>query len=219
MLPLEREPDTRIVIVDDDWLCNPDLLEDLERRFVQTERTAIGLSGARLPRRWRHMDTRIGAEIRTRPPLPWRLTFLAEPPEDVPVDLLQFGFGTIVRRDWLDDDVFELAGRDAPWRFADDVMLSGYLASKEIRRLCVAGTPLPRLLDHAKVRPLSGDGRMTARYRTAITALASALGIWPRHELAPSFPSRPSLAELRYWSGLALRKAGRFLSAASGRRA
>ena len=87
MLHEETAPRTRIVIVDDDWLCNRDLLENLEARFRPNERTAIGLSGARLPRKWSQIDVRMGSQIKTAPPLPWRLTFLAEPAEDIAVEV------------------------------------------------------------------------------------------------------------------------------------
>lgn len=209
MLPLETAPTTRIVIVDDDWLCHPDLLEGLEFRFRPDSRTAIGLSGARLPRRWSRMDVRIGPAIERAPPLPWRLTFLAEPPEDVPVDLLQFGFGTMVLREWFTDDIFELIDARRPWFFADDVLLSGYLECKGVERICVAGMRLPRPLEQAKLKPLSGEGRMTERYRAAIPALASALDIWHPRDLALAFPRKTSVADLCYWARLALRRVGR----------
>ena len=211
VLPLEPEPTTRIVIVDDDWLCNPVLLEGLEARFRPDSRTAIGLSGARLPRRWSHMEVRIGSEIERTPPVPWRLTFLAEPREDVSVDLIQFGFGSMVRREWFDDDIFDLVDAGRPWFLADDVLLSGYLEKKGVERLCVAGMRLPRPLRQAKLESLSGDGRMTERYREAIPALASELDIWSRADLAPPFPWKPTLRDLWYWAGLALRKLGRML--------
>jgi hypothetical protein len=209
VLTLETAPTTRIVIVDDDWQCRADLLEGLEQRFEPEAMTAIGLSGARLPRRWSRLDVRIGNAIEREPPLPWRLTFLAEPREDVPVDLLQFGFGAMIRRDWVGDDIFDLVDPSRPWFYADDVLLSGYLESSGVRRTCVAGMRLPTLLEQSNSNPLSGDGRMTARYRAAIPALASSLGIWRPSSLSPSFPRRPTLTDLRYWSRLMFRKARR----------
>jgi hypothetical protein len=216
VLPLERAATTRIVVVDDDWCCNPDLLASLDLRFGHGARTAIGLSGARLPRRWSRMEVRIGPSIERSPPLPWRLTFLAEPPASLSVDLLQFGFGSMLRRDWFADDIFDLVDPGLPWFYADDVLLSGYLASKGIERLCVAGMRLPQPLEQASLSPLSGDGRMTERYRRAIPALAAELGIWRRADLAPAFPRRPTLRELGYWSGLAVREVRRLAARAAG---
>jgi hypothetical protein len=209
VLPLETAPTTRVVIVDDDWQCRADLLEGLERRFEPETRTAIGLSGARLPRRWRRLDVRVGTDIESEPPLPWRLTFLAEPRTDIPVDLLQFGFGSMIRRDWVGDDIFDLVDPGRPWFYTDDVLLSGYLESRGVKRTCVGGMRLPVLLEQSSLKPLSGDGRMTARYRVAIPALASTLGIWHPRNLSPSFPLRPTLTDLRYWGRLTLRKARR----------
>jgi hypothetical protein len=210
-LTLERAPTTRILIVDDDWHCNPNLIEALEFRFRPDSRTALGLSGARLPRRWSRLDVRIGSEIEREPPLPWRLTFLGEPAKDVQVDLLQSGLGIMVRRDWFGDDIFELVETRQPWFLADDILLSGYLESKGVKRICVAGMRLPRLLEQANLKSLSGNGRMTERYRVAIPALASRLDIWQPNDLAPPFPWKPTLADLRYWSLLALRRGRRIV--------
>jgi hypothetical protein len=209
----ESDPTTRIVIVDDDWLYGPDLIEQLERKFAPEQRTAIGVSGARLPRKWWSMEQRVGKEIRDAPPLPWRLTFLAETDADLRVDLLQFGFGTIVLREWFADDLYSLAVPHEPWFYADDVLLSGYLERQSVQRLCLGGLPLPKLLDQAKLKPLSGHGRMLARYRAAIPALALRLEIWPPDALDAAFPWPPTSSDLRYWARLALarlyRRAGR----------
>ncbi len=217
VLPAETSPTTRIVIVDDDWLCNRDLLEGLELRFGPDARTAIGLSGARVPRKWSRMEVRIGSEIKSAPPLPWRLTFLAEPAEDVSVDILQFGFGAMVLRGWFADDIYAMVESHQPWFFADDVLFSGYLEQKGVRRTCVSGMRLPRTLEHAKLNPLSGDGRMTKRYRAAIPTISAMLDIWRPDELAASFPRTPTFADLRYWSLLALRKGGRIARRAVSR--
>jgi hypothetical protein len=206
---LDREPDpaTRIVIVDDDWAYREDMVEVLERRFDEHGPAAIGQSGARLPRHWSEMDSRIGPEIEAKPQLRHQLIFVAEPPHDVDVDILQYGFGALVLRGWFDDDIRDLAQPLEPLFFADDVLFSGYLASKGIRRICIAGLPLPRLLDHWNERPLHGDGRATRNYRAAIPALAARLGIWRPEELF--VPRPPVRAVLRHWASQALRTAYR----------
>ena len=90
------------------------------------------------------MAARIGPEIEARPQLRHQLVFIAESPKDAAVDILQYGFGAIVLRGWFDDDIRDLLEPLEPLFFADDVLFSGYLASKGVQRICIAGMPLPR---------------------------------------------------------------------------
>jgi FkbM family methyltransferase len=197
MLDKEPDPSTRIVIVDDDWAYGPDMLQVLERRFEEFGRAAIGSSGARLPRYWSGMEARIGREIDAKPQPRRQLIFVADSPRDVPVDILQYGFGAMVLRGWFDDDIRDLLEPLEPLFFADDVLFSGYLESRGIQRICIAGLPLPRLLDHWNTRPLHGDGRATRNYKAAIPALSARLNIWaPESLLDPHPPLRALLREL-----------------------
>jgi hypothetical protein len=189
MLERETDPSTRIVIVDDDWAYNLDMLEVLERRFEERRSAAIGLSGARLTRHWTRMTARIGNEIDANPQLRHELVFVAESPRDISVDILQYGFGAIVLRGWFDADIYDLVEPFEPLFFADDVLFSGYLEHKGIGRVCVS-LPLPRRLEHWNIRPLHGDGRATRNYQAAIPALAARLGIWRPETL---FDPRPPL--------------------------
>jgi hypothetical protein len=207
MLDKEPDPNTRIVIVDDDWAYNSDMLEVLGRRFEEYGRAAIGSSGARLPRHWSKMEARIGSEIEARPQLRHQLIFVAESPKDIAVDILQYGFGAMVLRGWFDNDIRDLLQPLEPLFFADDVLFSGYLESKGIKRICIAGMPLPRRLDHWSTRPLHGDGRATRNYKAAIPELSARLNIWAPEEL---FDPRPPVhILLRYLASRALRKAYR----------
>ena len=104
-----------------------------------------------------------------------QLVFIAESPRDAAVDILQYGFGAIVLRGWFDDDIRDLLEPLEPLFFADDVLFSGYLASKGIQRICIGGMPLPRALEHRSTRALHGDGRATRNYQAAIPALAARL--------------------------------------------
>lgn len=205
MLDREPDPSTRIVIVDDDWAYNPDMLETLERRFEQLGgRAAIGSSGARIPRHWSHMAARIGPEIKAKPHLRNQLIFVAESPEEIAVDILQYGFGALLLRGWFDNAILDLLEPLEPLFFADDVLFSGYLESKGVRRICIAGLPLPRLLDHWSTRPLHGDGRATRNYKAAIPELSARLNIWAPESLLD--PRPPMHVVLRYLASQALRK-------------
>jgi FkbM family methyltransferase len=207
VLKKEPDPSTRIVIVDDDWAYNPDLLETLESRFEEFGDAAIGSSGARLTRHWSRMTARIGPEIDLKPQLRNELVFLAESPRDVSVDILQYGFGAMVQRGWFEDDIRDLVKPLEPLFFADDVLLSGYLESKGIQRVCVKGLPLPHALAQGAFRPLHGDGRATSNYRAAIPELSRRLNIWAPETL---FDPRPSVAVVaRHLAGRALQKVRR----------
>jgi hypothetical protein len=208
MLDKEPDPNTRIVIVDDDWAYNPDTLEVLERRFEEFGgQAAIGSSGSRLPRYWSQMEARIGPEIEAKPQLRHQLIFVAESPKDIAVDILQYGFGAMVLRGWFDNDIRDLIEPLEPLFFADDVLFSGYLESKGVQRVCIAGLPLPQILDHWSTRPLHGDGRATRNYKAAIPELAARLNIWAPDELFDPHP--PAHVLLRYLATQALRKAYR----------
>jgi hypothetical protein len=210
MLNEEPAPSTRIVIVDDDWSYNQNLLEVLEQSFVRYGRCAIGSSGARLPRKWTEMQARIGPEIHAEPQMRHQLVFVAESPEDLTVDILQFGFGAMVFREWFDDDIYDLIRPLEPLFFCDDVLFSGYLESRGIERICISGLPLPRLLDHSTVRPLHGEGRATKNYKAAIPAISSMLNIWPLEERYD--PRPPVLSVLRYWCLRPVRKVCRVIA-------
>jgi hypothetical protein len=134
---------------------------------------------------------------------------VAEPARELPVDILQFGFGSMVQRGWFEDDIYSMVDPQRPWFYADDVFLSGYLEQKGIGRRCLAGLRLPLPLAHAQLSPLSGEGRMTERYRVAVPALASTLGIWSASELLHPFARIPTLSELGYWTIQALRRGQR----------
>ena len=214
MLHEESAPNTRIVTVDDDWLYNRDLLERLEDGGDRYPGSAVGLSGATLLPKWSRIDVRIGHDIETAAPTRRALTFVAEPSEDVCVDILQFGFGAMLLREWFDDDIYEMIQPEQPLFFSDDILFSGFLESRGVKRMCVSGISLPQLLDHSQLRPLSGEGRMTRNYKVAIPTISDMLGIW--HHGAAKFDLRnmPTLSDLRYSFFAMVRKIYRILQRA-----
>jgi FkbM family methyltransferase len=209
MLGREPDPATRIVIVDDDWAYDAELVENLEQRFEQLECAAVGSSGARLTRHWTAMEARIGPEIDAKPQLRHQLVFLAESPRDVPVDILQYGFGALVLRGWFGDDIRELVTPSEPLFFADDVLFSGYLESKGIRRICLEGVSLPRRLAQWAIRPLHGGGRATRNYQAAIPKLSRRLGIWEPETLLD--PRPPISVVARHVAGQTMRRVRRII--------
>jgi hypothetical protein len=110
----------------------------------------------------------------------------------------------MVLRGWFADDLRELIEPLTPLFFADDVLFSGYLESKGIKRICMAGMPLPRRLAHWNTRPLHGDGRATRNYKAAIPELSARLNIWAPEALFD--PRPPAHVLLRHLASRALRK-------------
>jgi hypothetical protein len=206
-LRAETAPETRIVIVDDDWSYDRALLERLEAKFDRYSGYAIGSSGARLPSRWSEIGVHIGPEPGSARSAQDQLSFVAEAREDFSADILQFGFGAIVLRKWFADDIYDLIQPKQPLFYCDDVLFSAYLESKGIGKMCVSGISLPRLLDHSQLHPLAGDGRMTQNYRMAIPAISRTLGIWP--QAAP--PSPLSIGALRTLGARGVRKGYRIV--------
>ena len=160
-----------------------------------------------MTRRWSEMVARIGPEIGARPQLRHQLVFLASRRRTSPWTSFNTVFGAIVLRGWFDDDIRDLLEPLEPLFFADDVLFSGYSASKGIQRICIGGMPLPRALEHRSTRALHGDGRATRNYQAAIPALAARLDIWAPDELFD--PQPPVHVVVRHLAARALRAAYR----------
>ena len=209
MLDKEPDPNTRIVIIDDDWAYNQDTLEVLERRFDEFgRRAAIGSSGGRLPRHWSQMEARIGPEIEAKPQLRHQLVFIAESPRDAAVDILQYGFGAIVLRGLVRRRHSRSARAAGAAILRRRRAVLGLSREQGHPRICIAGMRLPRPLDHRSTRPLHGDGRATRTYQAAIPKLSAQLNIWALEKL---FDPRPPLHVLCFdaLASQALRKAYR----------
>jgi hypothetical protein len=126
LLPVETGSDTLIIPVDDDIEYPPELIDKLARASVVFPDRAIGFTG------WNAMKSADKTEQKTE---------VFHLNEDVacaamfqPVHVLEGYRGVAYRRGFFEADIFKhLAALDA-FRFHDDILLSGYLASRGIAR-------------------------------------------------------------------------------------
>ena len=119
----EREPDTRIVVVDDDQIYPSDLIETLVAWSERLPEAAVCARGYRVPP---DMDqarrtTRYGTRV--------------ERPE--PVEVMQGASGFLIRRRFAGDSLFDYESAPPEAFYNDDIWLGGHLARAGIGRLVV----------------------------------------------------------------------------------
>jgi hypothetical protein len=126
-LHMEKDPNTHILYVDDDMLYHPELLSSLSQCAVYA---ALGFRGLGVT-----PDNRSLAPffVMSKAAAELKIPFMAVP-------VLEGYAGVLVRRDML--DLLELASilktPGAPKEFLnDDIVISAYLASRRIPRVCV----------------------------------------------------------------------------------
>jgi len=190
MLDAERDPGTLILVVDDDWEYPPTTLELLLQKAAALPGHAVGGSGARLKSNWKRFRVSVGADAAV-PAAADELQFVAQPPRDTAVDILQGAFGMLYSRGmFVAADLLALAPTSLaePLFFADDVLFAAYLAHRGVRKTCVSGLPMPSLLPSSKIASLSGGtgshGTMTRNYRLAVPAMQRRLGVWQNFSFA-----------------------------------
>lgn len=123
-LAREKDPNTFIITIDDDVEYPPQLIDKLVRAAVLFPNSAIGFTG------W--SVTPIKDEI----PEIWHMN------QDIagcrffqPVQVLEGTRGVIYRRNFFDNDILDHACALSSFRFHDDILFSGYLASRDIGRI------------------------------------------------------------------------------------
>lgn len=124
VLPYERDPETRIITVDDDILYDKQMVSTLLRHENAGKRGALGFSCEEMPREpshhWRVVSGAYG----------WMYPFS----RTLPCRGWLHGYqGVLYRRSFFGDDAFALNLTRGCY-FADDVRLAGYLANRGIPR-------------------------------------------------------------------------------------
>lgn len=122
LLAVESDPDTVIVPVDDDVEYPPELIERLVTAGTLLPDQAIGFTG------WNVVAGAAGAEI---------LHLNEDVPSAAilqPVHVLEGYRGVLYRRGFFDQDIFRHLEALEAFRYHDDILLSGYLASRGITR-------------------------------------------------------------------------------------
>jgi hypothetical protein len=120
----------KLVVVDDDRIYPPNLVEDLERASAAHPGCAIGLGGWRVPDDLTDRPTTLWADLRGLPPVPVKATRLREPVE---VDILQGMAGYLVQPDFFDiREVTDYSAAPEAVFFVDDVWLSGHCKARRL---------------------------------------------------------------------------------------
>jgi hypothetical protein len=138
----ERDPETAIVVIDDDQVYPREMLETLCDASDEMPEAALASRGYRIPSR---------LDIRKRVTLYG--THLQAP---LPIEIVQGSAGFFVKRRFFDDAVFDYSEAPKSAFFCDDVWFAGHLARRNIDRLVV---PFPgvfgRLASRTNRRTLS----------------------------------------------------------------
>lgn len=123
-LAREKDPRTLIITIDDDVEYPPKLIEKLLNASILFPESAIGFTGWNV--------TRIKDEIPE----------IKHMNQDIPgcrifesVQVLEGTRGVLYRRSFFDNDILTHAYMHPSFRFHDDILFSGYLASRDIGRI------------------------------------------------------------------------------------
>lgn len=130
------DPETRIITVDDDTIYPQTWLHTLLQYSNLYPNSAIGPRGRILFRR--HFKIPLSPYVVKRKLLyeKGKTIILSQSDSPKEVDILTGVWGTLYRRSFFSNDVFEL--NHCPEAFYnDDIWNSGYLAKKGIKRLCI----------------------------------------------------------------------------------
>lgn len=121
---LEELPDTRIIVVDDDRIYPPNLVEDLVQASEAAPGAALGMSGWVVPSDLVDRPTTIWSNLRMLPPAPVRARRLSRP---LRVDILQGLSGYLVRPAFFDlAAITDYAKAPGAAFFVDDVWISAH---------------------------------------------------------------------------------------------
>lgn len=177
----QNHPDCRLIYLDDDVIYDPGFVRNLAQKSEEHTHAAIGFSGTRLRSNFRQIAWRDAKHDR-HPflfyPISGTPTFSGQ---DTPVDILQGFTGVLVRPRFFHVPTFLRLVQDATlvqsvWK-SDDFIISGYLESRGIRRILVAGGTFPKL----NARPARTDDLGRTMHIQAMEAayyLQSKLNIW-----------------------------------------
>ncbi len=123
LLPIETDPETFIIPVDDDVEYPPELIERLVRAAWLHPDQAIGFTG------WILSPDDSGVDVRHMN------EEVADAAMFQPVHVLEGYRGVIYRRGFFEFDILDHLAALPAFRLHDDILLSGYLASRGVGRM------------------------------------------------------------------------------------
>jgi hypothetical protein len=164
-LAREKEPDTRIIVVDDDQIYPRNMVETLVGWSERLPEAVVCARGFWVP---------AGYQIEARN------TLLGEhlsQPE--PIEILQGSGSYLVRRRFFEDDVFDYSAAPEEAFFQDDIWFSAHLARRDIQRLVVPfGNCYSRIESWAARNTLSLWGGENRDGRVDETLLSYFADVW-----------------------------------------
>jgi hypothetical protein len=146
----DEAPDTKLLVVDDDKLYPPNLLEHFERAAQALPDSALGSSGWIVPADLTDRTVTLWRNWRGVPPARLKATRVRRPEA---VDIIQGHSGYLVRPRFFEPDrlIADYAGAPPAAFFVDDVWISAYCrATKYIvpaSRFCFVSYSRNRLYD------------------------------------------------------------------------
>lgn len=150
----DLEPSQALLVVDDDKLYAPCLVDDMHRASHARPDIAIGSSGWSVPEDLTHQRVTSWLNLRGKPPARLKASVLRSP---VRVDILQGYSGYLVRPAFFDvDQLIEgYAGAPPEAFFVDDVWISGHCNAEKwvlpARRFCFVSWRRVRLHDRTSL--------------------------------------------------------------------
>ena len=171
---LSKEKDTILVIVDDDCIHDTSCIETLLQKMDGSEGTCFCFSGGIFSRYPEVVSKFCVAEtIQSN-----SLTILKNNEKDCNVDVIQ-GFGMFALRPyWFDGLNLERIKSPEIFNYSDDILLSGLLRHLDILSVQVHPYHSPKILDHANINPIHGEGRLIKLTLNAVIFLQKEFNIW-----------------------------------------
>jgi len=147
---LDQAPDQKLLIVDDDKLYPPDMVERFDLAADAFPESALGSSGWTVPADLTDRTVTLWRNFRGLPPARLKATRITRPRR---VDILQGHSGYLVRPRFFEPErlVGDYAGAPAAAFYVDDVWISAYCRAPKLivpaRRFCFVSWRLNRLYD------------------------------------------------------------------------
>lgn len=174
LISLKDDPESILVVVDDDCTYEPESIELLIRRISQIQDTSYCYTGGILSRN----PQKIKQFVVSKGPVRDSITIIENNKTDLPVDTIQ-GFSMFaVRPNWFDDFNFSILDSGVLPELSDDILISGLLAFQNIQRVQVGPYKIPSILHQSEINPIHGEGRLFKMSIDAIKYLQKELGVW-----------------------------------------
>lgn len=171
---LKSEPNTVLIIADDDCLYKTNSIKILIDRISKANRTCYCYTGGIIP-----LKPKTIKNFKVfHKPLRKTLTIIRDNINDVKVDTIQ-GFSMFaVLPAWFKGFDFSIVETEEIRNQSDDILISGMLEYLAIIKIQLGPYLIPEILDHSKLNPIHGEGRLLKLTLNAIDFLKTNLSVW-----------------------------------------